>query len=151
VHHRYAETTVRIDHSVAAAEPGSHGARRLTSVRLADALELGDDDNRVVRFNDPRSGWELERTVGELWREGFRVSLGPYEARVLWIDQPREQSPVPPTDAANAAKSVGAAKPRRRRVCGTTAVPPRSGPATRTTTTTKRAKPKTYRGPAASD
>ena len=46
---------------------------------------------------DPRSGWELERTAGELRREGLRITLGPYEARVLWIDQPREPSPVPAT------------------------------------------------------
>ena len=95
VHHRYAETTVRIDHSVAAAAPGSRGARKLTSERLADALELDGADDRVVRFSDTRSGWELERSAGELRREGLRVSLGPYEARVLWIDPPPGAIPLP--------------------------------------------------------
>jgi glycosidase len=83
VNHRHGDTTVRIDWSVAAAQPG--GARPLTSVRLAEALELTAADDTLVRFTDPRLGYELTRTTGELRREGLRVSLGPYEARVLWV------------------------------------------------------------------
>jgi hypothetical protein len=41
-----------------------------------------------VRLTDPRFGYELSRSAGELRREGLRVTLGPYEARVLWIDAP---------------------------------------------------------------
>jgi hypothetical protein len=89
VHHRYADTTIRIDHSVAAAEPGSHGGRTLTSVRLAEGLGLTGEgapaDDVLIRLRDERSGWEQVRTAGELRREGIRVSLGPYEARVLDI------------------------------------------------------------------
>lgn len=100
VHHRHAETTVRIHHAIAAALPGG-GARR-TSVRLAEALELTGDDASVIRLHDPRSGWELRRTVGELRHEGLRVTLGPYEARVLSVEVD-----VPPP-APPAADVVGA-------------------------------------------
>jgi hypothetical protein len=98
VHHHYGETSVRIDHSVAAAAPG--GGRPLTSVRLADALELPADESAVVDLVDPRSGWQLTRTAGELRREGLRVSLGPYEARVLWV-RDRPASPPPGRPAAD--------------------------------------------------
>jgi len=110
VHHRSAETTVRIDHSVAAAQPGSQGARRLTSVRLAHALELGGDDATALRLRDPRSGWELRRTAGELRREGLQVTLGPYEARVLSIELDPPQLLAPDPTPAIAKKK---AKPRR--------------------------------------
>ncbi len=92
VNHRHGETTVRIDHSVAAAPPG--GGRPLTSVRLADALQLDGPDDRLVRLRDPRFDFELTRTAGELRREGLRMTLGPYDARVLWIED------SPPTLAA---------------------------------------------------
>ena len=106
VHHRHAETTVRIDHSVAAALPGSHGGRTLTSVRLADGLGLaGPDaptDDALVHLRDTRSDWELVRTAGELRREGLRVTLGAYEARVLSVglvppDAPAVRQAVEPT------------------------------------------------------
>src|SRR5207244_2898152 len=99
VHHRHAETTVRIDHAVAAAEPGSHGGRTLTSVRLAEALGLtgpaAPPDEQLVRLRDERSGWEQVRTAGELRNEGLRVSLGPYEARVLTIGLVKPELPAP--------------------------------------------------------
>jgi hypothetical protein len=103
VHHRYAEATVRIDHSVAAAEPGSHGGRTLTSVRLADALGLSGDgappDEQLIRLRDERSGWEQIRTAGELRSEGLRVGLGPYEARVLSVGLVEPEQPAPPPEA----------------------------------------------------
>jgi hypothetical protein len=87
IHHRHAETTVRVDWSVAAAAPGG-GGKQLGSIRLAEALEAPADDATLVRLTDPRFGYELSRSAGELRREGLRVTLGPYEARVLWIDAP---------------------------------------------------------------
>src|SRR5262245_42203047 len=114
VHHRHAETTVRIDHSVAAAQPGSHGGdRALSSVRLADALGLTGDgappDAQLIRLRDERSGWEQIRTAGELRREGLRVDLGAYEARVLTIGI------VEPEKAAPAAAKAGEPKARQPR------------------------------------
>ena len=112
VHHRYAATTVRVDHSLAAAEPGSHGGRTLTSVRLAEGLGLtgagAPPDEALVRLRDERDGWELVRTAGELRREGLRVGLGPYEARVLTLElvTTRVDAPV----AAPAAAKPRAAK-----------------------------------------
>ena len=106
VHHKYAETTVRIDHSVAAALPGSHGGRTLTSVRLAEGLGLtGDEappDEQLIRLRDERSNWELVRTAGELRGEGLRVSLGAYEARVLTVGlvEPEGLKPAATSDAA---------------------------------------------------
>jgi glycosidase len=110
VHHRHGEATVRIDHALAAAPPG--GGRPLTSIRLADALELSVDDDALVRLVDTRSGYELTRTAGELRREGLRISLGPYEARVLWVDT---TPPRPPeVKAAPTAKATkrGTGRPR---------------------------------------
>jgi glycosidase len=93
VHHHYGETTVRIDHSVAAAPSG--GGRPLTSIRLAEALDLPAQDDAIVRLVDPRSDYEVQRTAGEIRREGLRVTLGPYEARVLWVSIGAKD--VPPT------------------------------------------------------
>jgi hypothetical protein len=112
VHHRYADTTIRIDQSVAAAAPGSQGGRTLSSVRLAEGLGLvGDgappDDSRI-RLRDERSGWEQVRTAGELRREGLRVSLGPYEARVLTV------GPVEPEPATAPATPVETDRARPR-------------------------------------
>ena len=108
VHHHYGETTVRIDWSIAAAQPG--GGKPLTSVRLAQALELPAEDDAPIRFLDARSGYELTRTAGELRREGLRVSLGPYEARVLWLAEPAiEPEPAPARPAVTKKPA-----PRRR-------------------------------------
>jgi hypothetical protein len=107
-------------------------------VRLADALELDGDDDRIVRFSDARSGWELERTVGDLRRDGLRVSLGPYEARVLWLDQPREPSPTSLTPMEE-AEPAGAKRPRRRRAARSSAATRPLGRSTAgATTTTKK-------------
>jgi len=100
VHHRHAETTVRIDHAVAAAQPGSHGGdRALTSIRLAEGLGLAGPgapaDDQLIRLRDDRSGWEQVRTAGELRREGLRVSLGAYEARVLSVGIVELERPQP--------------------------------------------------------
>jgi glycosidase len=108
VNHRYGETTVRIDWSIAAAQPG--GGKPLTSVRLAEALEIPAEDDALVRFLDPRSGYELTRTAGELRREGLRVSLGPYEARVLWLAEPAAE----PEPAAATPSVTTKPAPRRR-------------------------------------
>src|SRR4029079_18523086 len=104
----------RIDHSVAAAPPGSQGGRTLSSVRLAEGLGLTGDgappDDARIRLWDERSGWEQVRTAGELRREGLRVSLGPYEARVLAVG-PVEPEPAAPAPAA-AVQAAGPARPR---------------------------------------
>ena len=123
VHHRHAETTVRVDHAIAAAPPGGGPGR--TSIRLADALELAGADGEVVVLRDTRSGWELRRTAGELRREGLRVTLGPYEARVLSVevDRPPDPSPAPAEPAATVAKA--ATTPRRGRRPADPARPPR--------------------------
>ena len=127
VNHRYGEATVRMDWSVAAAPPG--GGRPLTSVRLAEALELPAEDDTPVRFTDPRFGYELTLTAGELRREGIRVSLGAYEARVLWVStgmvepEPAPEKAVPakvPTKPAarctpGTRRRATAPTPRRQR------------------------------------
>ena len=138
VHHRHAETTVRIDHAIAAAPPGGGSGR--TSVRLAEALELhgpgAPADDVLLRLHDPRTGWELRRTAGELRREGLRVTLGPYEARVLSVER---DTPLP--EAASIA--IGAATEsepvpvpagttrRRKPPTPRPAAPPKRRPATK--------------------
>ncbi|HSL97506.1 MAG TPA: alpha-amylase family glycosyl hydrolase [Candidatus Deferrimicrobiaceae bacterium] len=116
VHHRYAETDARIDRSVGFADQAA--GRRLRHDRLADALELPDDDEALVRFADPRSGWELVRTAGELRREGLRVHLGPYEARVLFVEAPYVPPPAEaaPRDAERVVVVARHRPPRRRPV-----------------------------------
>ena len=104
VHHRHAETTVRIHHAIAAAPPGGGSGR--TSVTLAQTLEIEGDDGTVIRLHDPRSGWELRRTAGELRREGLRVSLGPYEARVLSVEV---DAPPPATNVDASARATAKA------------------------------------------
>ena len=124
VNHRYGDTTVRIDWSIAAAAPG--GSAERTSVRLADALALECGDDEIVRFVDPRSGFELRRTAGELRREGLRVTLGAYEARVMWIepDRPADTRPEPADakkPAAKAKPAVASVPPPRRALVSRTA------------------------------
>jgi glycosidase len=133
VHHRYAETTVRIDHSIAAAPVGGGPGRR--SVRLADALELhgggAPADDVLIRLHDERTGWELRRTAGELRREGLRVALGPYEARVLSIEvvpaEPVALAPAAPAPEAIVAP-IAATTRRSRKPAVRPAAPPRSRP-----------------------
>ncbi|HET9853238.1 MAG TPA: hypothetical protein VFP56_12150, partial [Candidatus Limnocylindrales bacterium] len=112
VHHHYGETTVRVDWSMAAAAPGGSGGSGLTSVRLADALALEGPDEQVVRLVDHRSGYELRSTHGDLRREGLRVSLGAYEARVLAVEGDIAPS-KPPTERV---EPVQAKRNRRRPV-----------------------------------
>jgi hypothetical protein len=111
VHHHYGETDVRVDRSVGFAERS--GGRRLRHDRLADALELPGDDAALVRFADPRSGWEQVRSAGELRREGLRVHLGPYEARVLFVEAPWVPAP-PSVETAEAAPERVTASARHR-------------------------------------
>ncbi|MEZ0240629.1 MAG: alpha-amylase family glycosyl hydrolase [Chloroflexota bacterium] len=114
VHHRFAEVTVRIDRSVRAAVEGGDGARRLRSTRLADALALPRSGGQQIRLFDPRSGWETVRSVAELRQEGFRVSLGPYETRVLSIEVLAAAPPIPsPTLAAEPDRA--SARPAAKR------------------------------------
>jgi glycosidase len=97
VNHRYGDTTVRIDWSIAAAPVGGGSSR--SSVRLADALQLDGPDDAVVRLVDHRSGYEIRRSIGEVRRDGLRVSLGAYEARVLWLER-GEPAPIEATPTA---------------------------------------------------
>jgi glycosidase len=125
VNHRYGDTTVRIERSIAAAPPGGGDAK--TSVHLSDALELHGDgapaDDVLLRLFDPRSGWELRRTAGELRREGLRISLGAYEARVLSVevvrDEPAEaQMPAASAWPAGSSSPATPGKPRTARRSG---------------------------------
>jgi hypothetical protein len=153
-HHRYAETTVRIDRSIAAAPPG--GGSRRTSVRLADALELhgagAPADDTLIRLHDGRSGWELRRTAGELRREGLRLTLGPYEARVLSVEIVAEaRVVVASAEPASTPDPTSAAAPAttRRTKAATprpAAPPPKRRPENRPS---RKARP--GRGPAAPD
>jgi glycosidase len=122
VNHRFGDTTVRVDWSVAAAAPGQSGGSERTSVRLADALALEGGDDEIVRFLDSRSGFEIRRTAGELRREGLRVTLGAYEARVLWLGP--DTPPEPDVTAESAART--AAKPTSTK--DATAAPPARRP-----------------------
>ncbi|HET9851392.1 MAG TPA: alpha-amylase family glycosyl hydrolase, partial [Candidatus Limnocylindrales bacterium] len=112
VHHHHGDTTVRVDASVPAAAPGGSGGSVLTSVRLAAALALDGLDDEIVRLVDQRSGYELRSTHGDLRREGLRVSLGAYEARVLAVEGDIAPS-KPPTERV---EPVQAKRNRRRPV-----------------------------------
>jgi hypothetical protein len=142
VHHRHAETTVRIDHAIAAAPVGGGSSR--TSIRLADAIELTGADDTVIRLHDPRFGWEARRTVGELRREGLRVTLGPYEARVLSVEvePPALASPATTPEASAIAGSLPP-PPRRVGRAKRQATPPRK----RAATTAPGRRPATRRTP----
>ena len=134
VNHRYGDTTVRIERSVAAAPPG--GGDEKTSVHVSDALELhghgAPDDDELIRLVDPRSGWELRRSAGELRREGLRVSLGAYEARVLSIELVRDEPAPTPVAAEPATAPVSAKRPaaKRGRIAPTTKRAARPAPKT---------------------
>ena len=137
VHHREAETTVRIDHSLSAARPGGGGP--MTSVRLAAALELGGDDDALIRLHDDRFGWETRRTVGELRREGLRVILGPYQALVLSID---DAPPAPATAIEEPVVTATKPPPRRRATPRRAAIGVRKAPSKPAGPATRRATPK---------
>jgi glycosidase/uridine kinase len=100
VHNRHADVEVTIDHSAAARAVGGGGG--LSRTRLADDLGLGGGDRaRAIRFRDARTGWEQQRTAGDLADRGLRVHLGPYEARVLEVEPVAEEAvpaPTVPTD-----------------------------------------------------
>lgn len=132
VHHRHAETTVRIDHAMAAAPPGGGPGR--TSIRLAAALELhgpgAPADDVVLRLFDPRSGWEVRRTAGELRREGLRVTLGPYEARVLSVELDAPAPPPPNVEVAPIVVAPGTTR-RRKAPAPKPTPPPKRRPATK--------------------
>jgi glycosidase len=102
VHNRQAEVEVSIDRSVGARPGGG----RLVRTRLADALGLPRDDDRLVAFQDERTGWELRRSIAEVRRDGLRVRLGPYEARVLDV-RLVEHEPQPARVAAPEAATRG--------------------------------------------
>ena len=156
VHHRHADTTVRIDRSIAASPVGGGGRR--SSVRVAEALELrgpgAPADDTLLRLHDPRTGWELRRTAGELRHEGLRVSLGPYEARVLSIDVVVETPPVveAPPGVVDAEPVAGSEPPRisatSRRAAGRSKRP--AGPPRRRPSNTPARKVRRRRGPPAS-
>ncbi|MEA2674554.1 MAG: hypothetical protein QOI92_1746 [Chloroflexota bacterium] len=138
VHHRYAETTVRIDRSIAAAPPG--GGSNRTSVRLADALELhgpgAPADGAQIRLHDPRTGWELWRTAAELRREGLRITLRPYEARVLSVEIVIEAPSIATSEVATPAParkpaSTAATTRRTKARAPKSAAPPRRRPTSR--------------------
>jgi glycosidase len=120
VHHHHGEAVVTIDRSAAARRSGGGGP--LTRTRLADDLELrSGDPGSLVRFRDPRTGWEQVRTAGELRERGLSLHLGAYEARVLdiepaWqapVDEPAAvPSPAPPKRAPKARATGRATAPR---------------------------------------
>jgi glycosidase len=103
VHNRHADVEASIDRSVGA-RPGGGG--RLVRTRLADALGLPRDDDRLVAFRDDRTGWEVRRSIGEVRRDGLRVRLGPYEAHVLDV-RLVEPEPAPAPVAAPEPAPVG--------------------------------------------
>ncbi|HUQ43985.1 MAG TPA: alpha-amylase family glycosyl hydrolase [Candidatus Limnocylindria bacterium] len=149
VHHRHAEASVRIDHSVSSAQPGGGGPK--TSIRLADALELhgpgAPADDAVIRLVDRRSGWELLRTAAELRREGLNVTLGAYEARVLSVEGVKEAAT--PTEPPPAKKPAAARPGEMPRLSGQGAGAARSATARRraTATTPSIRRPKSPRSP----
>ncbi|HYL39946.1 MAG TPA: hypothetical protein VET90_01430, partial [Candidatus Binatus sp.] len=146
VHNRQAEVEVVIDRSVASRRPGVAGGGRPGRTRLSDDLELPPADDAVIRFRDPRTGWERLVTAGELRRGGLRVHLGPYEARVLDVEPvPRhERAGAPGTadggpeaDGPNAGRRPGGRSDRARPARGTDrgpaprVAPPGAPPSTR--------------------
>ena len=102
--------------------PGGGGGRSRASASPRRSSSRPRSDDALVRFVDPRSGWELTRTAGELRREGLRVSLGPYEARVLGIARPGASSP------SRAPVHAVASRRRRRRDAAGRGRAPREAP-----------------------
>jgi hypothetical protein len=98
VHNRPIDVDVTIDWSAAARRHGGGG--RLSRTRLADDLGLANDE-RPIRFRDPRTGWETLRPARELRERGLRIHLGPYEAVVLDVE------PAPVGSRATAPRAAG--------------------------------------------
>ena len=80
---RFASTSGRIRDSVAFAVKDEAGERRLERVSLADALGISGEAGAVVSFRDPRTGFGLATTVGELRERGLGLRLQAYENRAF--------------------------------------------------------------------
>ena len=82
-HNRYAETRGWIRTSVAYAEKGPDGERRLVQKTLAEGLGLRRDGDTFCIFRDHVTGLEYIRSNRELWEQGLYLELGAYEYHVF--------------------------------------------------------------------
>jgi len=82
-HNRYAETRGWIRTSVAYAEKGPDGERRLVQKTLAEGLGLRRDGDTFCIFRDHVTGLEYIRSNRELWERGLYLELEAYEYHVF--------------------------------------------------------------------
>ncbi|MEW5992202.1 MAG: alpha-amylase family glycosyl hydrolase, partial [Chloroflexota bacterium] len=78
-HDRFAATRGWIRDSAAFAVKDAAGERRLERSTLANALGLSGEATSVVSFRDPRTGYGLATTVGEIRERGLGLRLEAYE------------------------------------------------------------------------
>jgi glycosidase len=81
-HNRFGSMHGRIRQSVAFAEKGPDGERRLVRSTLAEALGLTDAPGAVAVYRDVLAGLEHVREISDLRVHGFRVVLDAYATHV---------------------------------------------------------------------
>jgi glycosidase len=81
-HNRFGSMHGRIRHSVAFAEKGPDGEKRLVRSTLAEGLGLADSPGAVAVYRDVLAGLEHVREISDLRAHGFRVVLDAYAAHV---------------------------------------------------------------------
>jgi len=81
-HNRFGSMHGRIRQSVAFAEKGADGEKRLVRATLAEGLGLADAPGAVVVYRDVLAGLEHVREISDLRAHGFRVVLDAYATHV---------------------------------------------------------------------
>ncbi len=81
-HNRFGSMHGRIRQSVAFAEKGSDGEKRLVRSTLAEGLGLTDAPGAVAVYRDVLAGLEHVREISDLRAHGFRVTLDAYATHV---------------------------------------------------------------------
>jgi len=81
-HNRFASMHGRIRQSVAFAEKGTDGEKRLVRSTLAEGLGLTDAPGAVAVYRDVLAGLEHVREISDLRVHGFRVVLDAYATHV---------------------------------------------------------------------
>ncbi|TAJ98969.1 MAG: alpha-amylase [Chloroflexota bacterium] len=105
-HDRFASTAGRIRDTAAFAVKGEDGEKRLERTSLADALGLSGEAGAVVSFRDPRTGFGLATTIGEIRERGLGLRLEAYENRAF---TEIEEHPAGDPDWSRLAARLGGA------------------------------------------
>jgi hypothetical protein len=91
---------------VAFAVKGEDGEKRLERTSLADALGLSGEAGAIVSLRDPRTGYGLATTIGEIRERGLGLRLEAYENRAF---TEIEEHPASDPDWGRLAARLGGA------------------------------------------